>query len=79
MNAMLRVVFGPQVLFLNMINKQKRLKSISIICAIFQIILIFISVINFNLVILSLAFLTSNLIKHLWLKIELQKYFMKKL
>ncbi len=76
-NTMLRVVFGPQVLFLNMINKQKRLKSISIICAIFQIILIFISVINFNLIILSLAFLISNLIKHVWLKIELQKYFIK--
>ena len=45
---MLRVIFGPQVLFLNMSDKQKKLKFISIVCAIFQIILIFISAYNFN-------------------------------
>ena len=76
-NSMLRVIFGPQVLFLNMSDKQKKLKSISIICAIFQIILIFISVNNFNLTILSVSFLISNLVKHILLKIELQNYFIR--
>ena len=74
---MLRVIFGPQVLFLNMSDKQKKLKSISIICAIFQIILIFISVNNFNLTVLSVSFLISNLVKHILLKIELQNYFIR--
>ena len=76
-NSMLRVIFGPQVLFLNMSDKQKKLKSISIICAIFQIILIFISVINFNLTVLSVSFLISNFVKHILLKIELQNYFLR--
>jgi O-antigen/teichoic acid export membrane protein len=76
-NSMLRVIFGPQVLFLNMSDKQKKLKSISIICAIFQIILIFISVNNFNLTVLSVSFLISNLVKHILLKIELQNYFIR--
>ena len=78
-NSMLRVIFGPQVLFLNMNNKQKKLKFISMICAIFQIVLIFISVINFNLTILSIAFLISNLVKHILLKIELQNCFLRKI
>jgi O-antigen/teichoic acid export membrane protein len=76
-NSMLRVIFGPQVLFLNMSDKQKKVKSISIICAIFQIILIFISVNNFNLTVLSVSFLISNLVKHILLKIELQNYFIR--
>ena len=76
-NSMLRVIFGPQVLFLNMSDKQKKLKSISIVCAIFQIILIFISVINFNLTVLSVSFLISNLVKHILLKIELQNFFLR--
>ncbi len=73
-NSMLRVIFGPQVLFLNMSNKQKKLKNISLICALFQIVLILISVIYFNLTVLSVAFLVSNLIKHIILKIELKNY-----
>ena len=76
-NSMLRVIFGPQVLFLNMSDKQKKVKSISIICAIFQIILIFISVNNFNLTVLSVSFLISTLVKHILLKIELQNYFIR--
>jgi O-antigen/teichoic acid export membrane protein len=77
-NSMLRVIFGPQVLFLNMSDKQKKLKFISIVCAIFQIILIFISAYNFNLTILSIVFLISNLIKYILLKIELN-FFLRKI
>ncbi len=78
LNSLLRVFFGPQILFLNMSDKQKKIKVISIYCAIFQIILIFISVIYFNLTVLSLAFLTSNFVKHILLKIELQTYFLRR-
>ena len=73
-NSMLRVVFGPQVLFFNMSNQQKKLKNISIICALFQVFLILISVIYFNLTVLAFAFLISNLIKHIILKVELRNY-----
>ena len=77
-NSLLRVLFGPQVLFLNMSDKQKKLKFISIYCALFQIILIYISIVNFNLTVLSILFLLSNLAKHMLLKIELQNYLLKK-
>tara|TARA_B110000008_G_scaffold271146_1_gene302239 strand:- start:539 stop:1303 length:765 start_codon:yes stop_codon:yes gene_type:complete len=77
-NSLLRVIFGPQVIFLNMSDNQKKLKFISIICALFQIILIYISVINFNLIAVSISFLISNLVKHILLKIELQNYFSEK-
>ena len=78
LNSMLRVLFGPQILFLNMSNRQKKLKFILLISAIFQISLIFISVLNFNLIILSIAFLISNFFKHVMLKIELNNYFLNK-
>lgn len=74
-NSILRVIFGPQVLFLNMIGRQKKLKFISIYSAMLQIFLILMSAAYFNLVILSISFLISNLIKHMFLKKELRNYF----
>lgn len=76
-NSLLRIIFGPQVLFLNMSNKQKKLKFILIICALLQICLIFISVLFFQFVILAITFLISNLIKHVLLYKELQIHFNK--
>ena len=66
-NSFLRIVFGPQTLFLNMSNEQKHLKIILFSCALLQIMLILFSLIFFDLFFLAIAFLFSNLIKHLWL------------
>jgi len=76
-NSLSRVIFGPQILFLNMSNNQKHLKFISIICAIIQILLVLFSLFFLNLISLAIAFLFSNLIKHLWLYKVLQKKFKK--
>ena len=67
-NSFLRIIFGPQALFLNMSNNQKSLKIISFCCALLQITLILFALIFFDLIFLSIAFLFSNLIKYLWLR-----------
>ena len=72
-NSFLRIIFGPQVLFLNMSNNQKNLKFILVICSILQIVLILCSLVFFDLIMLSVTFLFSNLIKHLWLFKVLRK------
>ena len=72
-NSLLRIIFGPQNLFLNMTDEQKSLKFILISCAIIQILLILSSLVFFNLIYLAISFLISNLIKHLWLKKVLYK------
>ena len=72
-NSLIRIIFGPQNLFLNMTDEQKSLKFILIICAIIQIFLILSSLIFFDLIYLAISFLISNLIKHLWLKKILYK------
>lgn len=66
-NSFLRIIFGPQVLFLNMSNNQKNLKFILIVCSFLQILLILCSLIFFDIIVLTITFLFSNLIKHLWL------------
>lgn len=66
-NSSLRIVFGPQNLFLNMSDNQKHLKFILIICSAIQIFLVLLSLIFLNLTWVSAAFLFSNFIKHLWL------------
>lgn len=66
-NSSLRIVFGPQNLFLNMSDNQKHLKFILIICSVIQIFLVLLSLIFLNLTWVSAAFLFSNFIKHLWL------------
>ena len=77
-NSFLRIVFGPQNLFLNMSDNQKHLKFILIICSVIQIFLVLLSLIFLNLTWVSVAFLFSNFIKHLWLyKVLLEKFKIK--
>ena len=78
-NSFLRIVFGPQNLFLNMSNEQKHLKFILIFCSIIQIFLILFALIFKNLIWVSVAFLLSNFIKHVWLFTVLNKKFKTKL
>ena len=68
LNSFIRIIFGPQNLFLNMTNQQKDLNKILIICTFVQILLILFSLIFFDLIYLSIFFLISNLIKHIWLR-----------
>lgn len=68
LNSLIRIIFGPQNLFLNMTNEQKNLKFVLIISTVIQILLILISLIFLDLISLAASFLISNLIKHLWLK-----------
>jgi O-antigen/teichoic acid export membrane protein len=68
LNSFMRIIFGPQNLFLNMSNQQKDLNKILIICTFIQILLILFSLIFFDLVYLSITFFISNLIKHIWLR-----------
>ena len=74
-SSFLRVIFGPQSLFLNMTDNQKQLKFILIICALLQILLIILSLIYLDLIYLSISILFSNFIKHMWLRNFLQKKF----
>lgn len=73
--SFLRIIFGPQVLFLNMTDRQSIVRRVTVSIAILQIILILLAVIYFDLIVLSVAFLLTNLIKHIFLFFELKKYF----
>ena len=73
--SFLRIIFGPQVLFLNMTDRQSIVRRVTVSIAILQIILILLAVIYFDLIVLSVAFLLTNLIKHIILFFELKKYF----
>ena len=68
LNSFIRIIFGPQNLFLNMTNEQKSLNFVLIICTFIQILLILLSLIFLDLIYLSISFLISNLIKHIWLR-----------
>ena len=68
LNSFIRIIFGPQNLFLNMTNEQKSLNFVLIICTFIQILLILFSLIFLDLIYLSISFLISNLIKHIWLR-----------
>ena len=74
-NSFLRIIFGPQVLFLNMTDRQNIVRKITVFVSILQIILILLSVIYFDLIVLSVIFLITNFIKHIFLFLELKKYF----
>tara|TARA_B110000027_G_C16117747_1_gene301084 strand:+ start:360 stop:1646 length:1287 start_codon:yes stop_codon:yes gene_type:complete len=67
-NSFIRIIFGPQNLFLNMTSEEKRLKFILIICSLLQIILMLFSIIFYDLIFFTASFLISNFIKHLWLQ-----------
>ena len=74
-SSFLRVIFGPQSLFLNMTNNQKQLKFILIISALLQILIITFCLIYLDLIYLSIGILFSNFVKHLWLRKFLRKKF----
>ena len=67
-NSLIRIIFGPQNLFLSMSNSQKQLKFILILSGVFQILVVLMSFIFFDLITLCFSFLLSNLFKHLWLR-----------
>tara|TARA_X000000950_G_C13822012_1_gene622308 strand:+ start:168 stop:1460 length:1293 start_codon:yes stop_codon:yes gene_type:complete len=74
LNSLLRIIFGPQVLFLNMTDKQNIVRRITISIAILQVFLIFYAASYYNLLVLSYVFILTNLLKHLILYKELKKY-----
>lgn len=67
-NSLLRIIFGPQTLFLNMSNEQKKLKKILIYCGLLQLMAVTISLVYFDLKFLAISFLISNLIKYILLR-----------
>ena len=74
-NSLLRIIFGPQTLFLNMSNEQKKLKKILIYCGLLQLMAVTISLVYFDLKFLAISFLISNLIKYILLRSLLIKQF----
>lgn len=74
LSSLLRIIFGPQVLFLNMTDKQNIVRKITITVSIFQLLLMIYTAAYYDLLVLSCVFVFTNLIKHLFLYQELKKY-----
>jgi len=67
-NSFIRIIFGPQNLFLSMTNEEKHLKFILIICSLLQAILMLFFIIYYDLIFFTASFVIANFIKHLWLQ-----------
>lgn len=74
-NSLIRIIFGPQILFLNMSNDQKKLKFILVATGLIQIMGVLISLVFYDLIILSASLLITNLFKHIWLRKVLMNKF----
>ena len=72
-NSLIRIIFGPQTLFINMSNDQKTLKFILITTGLLQFLGVIISLVFFDLIILSASLLITNFFKHVWLRKVLVK------
>tara|TARA_B100000886_G_scaffold302260_1_gene232231 strand:+ start:234 stop:1514 length:1281 start_codon:yes stop_codon:yes gene_type:complete len=70
-NSLIRILFGPQNLFLNMASEEKKLKHALIISTIFQTLSMMLSLIYLDIIFLTVTFLISNILKHIWLRIIL--------
>ena len=77
LSAFLRVIFGPQVLFLNMSNQQNKVNRITIVSAMLHIAITIFSLIYLNLFFVALSYLLTNFLKHIFLFFELKKVYRK--